>query len=221
MAGSSTLLHGEVAAVRLQGSRGKYVLGDLIGSGSFSLVYKAQIPGRAGRHGTTVAIKRLKEETMDAVRALDEMRGLSFLGDAAHHVITVLDLIEEKGRLSIVMPYFEHADFAEALERGDFTSAHVREYMRGLVTGLRHIHGHGFIHRDIKPNNVLYNFSSMQALVVDFGLSQRYDGPLHRGGAASAARQLAARGSRPGGSPRRPSPADGPATPTALSQVSQ
>ena len=49
--------------------------------------------------------------------------------------------------------------------------------MRGLFDALDHIHSRKYIHRDIKPNNVLYNFRSKRTLVVDFGLVQRLAKP--------------------------------------------
>ncbi|KOO30159.1 cell cycle protein, partial [Chrysochromulina tobinii] len=85
----------------------------------------------------------------------------------------LLDIIGE-GTFSVVhrarSRYFPHADFGAALAEGPFTPEHIRCYTLGLFYALQHIHAHGYVHRDIKPNNVLYNFSERRTLVVDFGL---------------------------------------------------
>lgn len=48
----------------------------------------------------------------------------------------------------------------------------VQEYIRQLLTALRHVHSHNIIHRDIKPNNFLYDIETKKGGLVDFGLAQ-------------------------------------------------
>jgi cell division control protein 7 len=84
----------------------------------------------------------------------------------------VLDGCSDGCRITLLMPYFEHGDFGESLHNGEFTDVHISSYMRGLFAALVHVHREGFIHRDIKPTNVLYNFESRRTMVVDFGLVQ-------------------------------------------------
>lgn len=43
-----------------------------------------------------------------------------------------------------------------------------------LIKLMRNLHGSGYIHRDIKPNNFLYEPKTKQVYIMDFGLSKRY-----------------------------------------------
>lgn len=45
----------------------------------------------------------------------------------------------------------------------------IREYMRNLLIALMHVHNNEIIHRDVKPNNFLYdrNRKKYFSLVID------------------------------------------------------
>jgi len=46
----------------------------------------------------------------------------------------------------------------------------IRKYTIQLINGLKYIHSMGIIHRDIKPQNLLFN-SNMELKIIDFGLA--------------------------------------------------
>ncbi|OVA14489.1 Protein kinase domain [Macleaya cordata] len=47
----------------------------------------------------------------------------------------------------------------------------VKQYTQSILQGLKHIHGRGFVHRDIKPHNILICENNV-AKIADFGLSK-------------------------------------------------
>lgn len=44
--------------------------------------------------------------------------------------------------------------------------------MKQLISGLQALHEKGVIHRDIKPNNIMFKIGKkLELVIVDFGLS--------------------------------------------------
>ena len=48
----------------------------------------------------------------------------------------------------------------------------VKHYMYILLNAVDHLADHGVMHRDIKPNNFLYDPETRTGLLIDFGLSE-------------------------------------------------
>jgi cell division control protein 7 len=48
----------------------------------------------------------------------------------------------------------------------------IKNYMMGLIKSIQNIHSIGIIHRDIKPDNFLYNFETNEYMLIDFGLAE-------------------------------------------------
>lgn len=45
-------------------------------------------------------------------------------------------------------------------------------YVKNLLKALNRVHSFGIIHRDVKPNNFLYDRKNKKFLLIDFGLAQ-------------------------------------------------
>jgi eukaryotic-like serine/threonine-protein kinase len=149
-------------------SVGRYRLRRLLGEGALGLVYEA-----AGEDGVTVAVKVLRPE-----RAEDAAARARFLREArlagrieSRHVVPVLEV----GESYLVLPYYPRGSLARLLrEEGRLGLDRTVRLAAELGRGLDALHGHGILHRDVKPSNVLLSGDGTAAL-ADFGLARASD----------------------------------------------
>ncbi|KAA8587737.1 hypothetical protein FQN60_016599, partial [Etheostoma spectabile] len=140
---------------------------DKIGEGTFSSVYLGEAQMRDGRK-EMFALKHLIP-TSHPTRIAAELQCLTVAG-GRENVMGVTYCFRKEDHVVIVMPYMEHQAIVDII--GSLSFEEVRLYIYHLLKALRHIHQFGIIHRDIKPNNFLYNRNSKMYALVDFGLAQ-------------------------------------------------
>lgn len=80
--------------------------------------------------------------------------------------------------LFLVMEYCEH-DLAELLDfkKSPFTVSEVKCIMMQLLTGLKFLHNHFIVHRDLKVSNLFLTDKGVLK-IGDFGLARKYSIPL-------------------------------------------
>ena len=83
---------------------------------------------------------------------------------------------ESNDFIFLVMDQMEGGTLATLLQhKGRLCEKDAAIVMKGLFSGLKYIHSYGYIHRDIKPDNVLLlrdnDYSSVQ--IADFGLGMK------------------------------------------------
>ncbi|MBG0833044.1 serine/threonine protein kinase [Planomonospora sp. ID67723] len=101
-------------------------------------------------------------------RALREARSAGRLSHPA--VISVHDLLEERGRLWIVMESLEALTLEETVGHLGHLPIHWTAWIGfQLLAGLRHAHGAGVLHRDINPGNIL--LTGDRVVLSDFGIA--------------------------------------------------
>ncbi len=162
-AGRTAALVAEVAAA-LPG----YDVGARLGSGSFGLVL-------AGRHralGRDVAIKVLTalQDTTPA-RFAAEARVLAEL-DQHPHVVRVHDYIAHDDLHMIMMELLPGGTLTR---RAGMSGEQACAVGLAVAEALAYIHGRGVLHRDIKPDNVLFDADGLLK-VTDFGIAKIFEG---------------------------------------------
>ena len=72
------------------------------------------------------------------------------------------------GRMYYIMPYVANGDLAQRDLRGD--EPRIVDVLRTLLSALEYAHARGFVHRDVKRENVLFDADN-RPLLTDFGIA--------------------------------------------------
>ena len=156
---------------------GSYRLVRHVGSGAMADVWQAV----DGRSGQTVAIKLMRQDA-DPHHAQElEQRFLAEARTAGllQHpdIVTVL----EAGRTASGQPWMALewltgqplTEYCVAARR--LSDATVVGLGQRLANALGHAHQRGVIHRDIKPDNLMFDIATKQLKITDFGVARAVD----------------------------------------------
>ena len=147
---------------------GSYAVERELGAGGMAVVYLA----RDAKHRREVAVKVLRPELAASVGAQRFFSEIEIAAGLQHpHILPVFDSGEADGFLYYVMPCVDGDSLRARLQRhGELPIEEVVTVLREVVDALAYAHSGGVIHRDIKPDNVL--FYGGHATVADFGLAR-------------------------------------------------
>ncbi len=139
-----------------------------LGRGGMATVYLAHDL----RHDRPIALKVLRPElaaTLGPARFLHEIRIAAGLQHP--HILPVFDSGDAAGQLWYTMPYVEGETLRERLIRErQLPLDDARRIALQVLSALEYAHGHGVIHRDVKPENIL--LEGDQAVVADLGIAR-------------------------------------------------
>ncbi len=142
-----------------------YTTEQFIGAGAYGEVWS----GTEKKTGRRVAIKFYTRRSSDDVSLLaGEVEKLVALS-ADRYVVQLVDVDWQSQPPYFVMDFFEHGSLDEVLRiEGTLAAATAEDLFREILTGMRHLHGKGIFHCDLKPGNVLLDQEGKPRL-ADFG----------------------------------------------------
>jgi serine/threonine protein kinase/DNA-binding SARP family transcriptional activator/predicted ATPase len=146
---------------------GKYTLLELLGKGRFGVVYKASDP-----IGRIVAVKVLKPGWSDDSAMVARFRREAQAAGSLFHprIATILDFNETGNTRFLVVRYIEGPSLERLLtEKGRLDWPAALRVVQEISEALDYAHQRGFVHRDVKPANILVS-PSEGAVLSDFGL---------------------------------------------------
>lgn len=154
---------------------GRYELGEKIGEGGAAVVYRA----RDTRLDRPVAVKVLRSQFVDdrdaVVRFQREARAAASL--AHPNVVPVYDYGQDGDTHFIVLELLPGPTLKGYLSaRGALPVGEALAIARQILAGLQAAHDRGLVHRDVKPQNVLFAADG-SVKVADFGIARALAAP--------------------------------------------
>jgi serine/threonine protein kinase/Tfp pilus assembly protein PilF len=153
----------------------QYEVEGMIGSGGWSLVYRA----RQRSLGRPVAIKILHSHlVLDPDKVMRFQREAEAASKFNHPSIpSVYDFGSlPNGQPYMVMAYVDGRSLAEIIaEDGPMSIDDALDIFSQTAAGLSVAHERGIIHRDVKPSNILLTKEKREVKILDFGLAKLID----------------------------------------------
>ncbi|RPJ22368.1 MAG: serine/threonine protein kinase, partial [Chloroflexi bacterium] len=149
---------------------GRYRIKAEIGSGGMATVYRAFDP----ISNREVAIKILPRELLNnLITRARFKRELKLIASLEHPaIVPVYDVGgEDDHQPFFVMRYMSGGSLSDMIAKGRFSLRDAASIIERLAAALDHAHSRGVIHRDIKPDNVLFDASNNPYL-SDFGVAK-------------------------------------------------
>ena len=149
---------------------GRYSLDSELGRGGMGVVYLAKEVDL----DRPVAIKLLPpDKAADSVLRERFLREARTAAKLSHPNIIPIHVVDEVGDFVFFsMAYVEGETLAERVRRrGPLPPTEAARMLREVAYALAHAHGHGVVHRDVKPDNILLESATSRALVADFGIA--------------------------------------------------
>ncbi len=142
-----------------------------LGRGGMGIVYRA----RDTRLKRTVAVKLLPPELAYRTEIKSRfLREAEMAAQLSHpNIVPIYSVDEKDGLVFFIMACVDGDNLAKQMAaRGPLPIADVRRILREVSGALAFAHARKFIHRDIKPDNILIDKDDGRAIVTDFGIAR-------------------------------------------------
>ena len=170
---------GEGVSTILMDNINNYQVGNLLGRGGFASVFKA----RCISSELDVAIKMVDKKQMKMKGMHDRVRQEVAIHHRLKHpsILELITFFEDENYVYLVLELCHNGELAKFQKQNNmvFTEPEARSVFDQVVSGLRYLHSHGIMHRDLTLANLMLT-SDMKVKIGDFGLATKLATPAER-----------------------------------------
>jgi serine/threonine-protein kinase len=152
---------------------GGYIIDGELGRGGMGVVYSARHPVIGKRAAIKVLKPSLSNNPATIERFIQEARSVNAIGHP--NIVDIFDFdVLPDGRRFLVMDLLDGESLRKRVKRGALPVHEVVMVLDEVASALDAAHGKGFIHRDLKPDNVFLvaNPGRFDVKLLDFGLAK-------------------------------------------------
>lgn len=143
-----------------------------MGAGGMATVYLAEQESFGREVALKIMSDQLGKDDVWAKRFMHEARIVSRLSHS--NIVPVFDVGNHEGRFYISMELLKGGKLADRMEQG-ISAADAVRIVCGVAAGLDYAGEKGFVHRDIKPDNIMFRDDGTP-VILDFGIAKQKDG---------------------------------------------
>src|SRR5215469_8219550 len=146
---------------------GNYLLVSLLGTGGYAEVYL----GQHLRFNQQAAIKVLHAHLSDQEVEHFQQEAETIARLAHPSIVRIFDFDVQEGSPFLVMDYAPNGSLRRHYPKGSVVPLpQIISYVKQVASALQYAHDQKFIHRDVKPENMLLG-RQQEVLLSDFGLA--------------------------------------------------
>ena len=146
---------------------------DAIGKGSFAKVYK----GFDVETDKIIAVKIVDLTDFTEKIKTRSKREITLLQTINHkNIIKLYNFLDKGNKWFIILEYCKGGDLAHLIKkRKCFDEMTCKEYITQLSDGLKYLRSVNIMHRDLKPQNILFDDDFETLKIIDFNFSTRLE----------------------------------------------
>ncbi len=152
---------------------GDYTLLDFVGSGGFADVWRAEKRTALDKNDFALKFFRPKSDGLEfdkidkEIRVWKQLKGLP-------HIISITELDQFEDYVYVVSDFAKGGSLEKYLRKNNGKAKSIEEAVQitiEILTGLENLHEKGFVHRDLKPDNIL--IMNGKHCLADFSVSRK------------------------------------------------
>ncbi|KZV57910.1 mitogen-activated protein kinase kinase kinase YODA-like [Dorcoceras hygrometricum] len=162
--------------------------GSEIGKGGFGRVYMATLKNPRSKHSYFPPVMAVKSAEVSVSGSIQKEREVLSNVKGSPNIIKCFGdetTMGENGMMvyNLLLEYGSGGTLAQRIKKsgsGGLPESEARVYTRSILRGLKHIHDIGYVHCDLKPDNILLlpslgreGSTAFRAKIGDFGLAKR------------------------------------------------